>query len=260
MTAALKHLKSSDVPPLLPSDILATSDLTCTVQSSTDRRADKWSQRWQRDKNQVEAIVGSLRDIRSAAVEGERTPHLAGLSWRPTRGTWRFLSHSIQSRKNLCCCQVHSSVTMGVNNLSLDRPDLSFAAGSLARGMKSNTSTGFKRVGRHLRGVSGERSLSEPQTLLVLRRRPGTQIPLGSGGHVGFTLGQAWERGAGTIASSSGESEYCSLLRSSVHAFGMKANAERLVLWSDLHISHALRQQHGKRHICSTRIGQSPLH
>ena len=72
----------------------------------------------------------------------------------------------------------------------------------------------------------------------------------------GFTLGQAWERGAGTIASSSGESEYYSLFRSSVHAFGMKANAERLVLWSDLHISHALRQQRGARRTFESTVSR----
>ena len=42
------------------------------MQSSTDRRAEQWGQRWQRDKNQEEAIVGSMRDIRTAAVEEER--------------------------------------------------------------------------------------------------------------------------------------------------------------------------------------------
>ena len=41
----------------LPGDIsaTATSDPTCTVQSCADRRAEQWSQRWQRDKNQIEA-------------------------------------------------------------------------------------------------------------------------------------------------------------------------------------------------------------
>ena len=46
--------------------------LTCTLQSSTDRRAEQWSQRCQRDKKQIEAIVGSLRHIRTSAVEEER--------------------------------------------------------------------------------------------------------------------------------------------------------------------------------------------
>ena len=70
MTAAHKHLKSIEVPPPLPSDIpgTATSDLTCTVRSSTDRRAEQWSQQWQRDKNQMEAIVESMKDIRTATV------------------------------------------------------------------------------------------------------------------------------------------------------------------------------------------------
>ena len=84
MTAAHKHLKSSEIPPHLPTDIpaTATSDLTCTVLSSTDRRAEQWSQRWQRDKNQDEAIVGSMRDIRSAAVA-----EMCGMCfWRSLRG------------------------------------------------------------------------------------------------------------------------------------------------------------------------------
>ena len=50
---------------------------------------------------------------------------------------------------------LYRSVTMRVNYLSLDRPDLLFAAGSLARGMKSPTTEDLeelKRVGRFLRG------------------------------------------------------------------------------------------------------------
>ena len=47
----------------------------------------------------------------------------------------------------------HRSVTMRVNCLSLERPDLSFAAGSLAQGMNSHTAKDFgelERVGRYL--------------------------------------------------------------------------------------------------------------
>ena len=55
MTAPHKHLKSSEVPPPFPSDILATatSNLTCAVQSSTDRCAEQRSQRWQRAAPQL---------------------------------------------------------------------------------------------------------------------------------------------------------------------------------------------------------------
>ena len=64
--AKFHRLSPSDIP------VTARSDLTCTVQTSTDRRAEQWSQRRQLDKNQVEAIVGSVTDIRTAAVEEER--------------------------------------------------------------------------------------------------------------------------------------------------------------------------------------------
>ena len=60
------------------------------------------------------------------------------------------------------------SVTIRVNYLSLDRPDLSFAAGSLARGMKSHTTKDLEdltRVGRYLRGRPVGALVFEPQTL-----------------------------------------------------------------------------------------------
>ena len=41
---------------------------------------------------------------------------------------------------------LYKSVKMRVNCLSLDRPDLSLAAGSLTRGMKSPTTKGLKRT------------------------------------------------------------------------------------------------------------------
>ena len=50
------------------------------------------------------------------------------------------------------------SSTMRVNYLSVDGPDLSFAAGLLARGMKNPATKNFKelkRGGRYLRGATG---------------------------------------------------------------------------------------------------------
>ena len=58
---------------------------------------------------------------------------------------------------------------MRVNYLSLDRPDLSFAAGPLARGMKSPTTKDLeelKRVRRYSRGRPVLAIVFEPQTLL----------------------------------------------------------------------------------------------
>ena len=59
------------------------------------------------------------------------------------------------------------SVTVRFNYLNLDLPGLSFAAGFLARGMKSPTTKGLeelKRVGRHLRGLPVGAIEFEPQT------------------------------------------------------------------------------------------------
>ena len=84
-----------------------------------------------------------------------------------------------------------------VNYASLDRPDLSFAAGSLPRRMKSSTAKDLEeleRVWRYLRGrpvgaiVGG-----------VLRCRPcwrigNTQVPLWNGSSVEVVLDEAWER------------------------------------------------------------------
>ena len=66
---------------------------------------------------------------------------------------------------------------MRVNYLSLDRSDLSFAAGSLARGMKSPTTKDLeerKRVGRYLRERPAGAILFEPQNIAsrYLRERP----------------------------------------------------------------------------------------
>ena len=114
------------------------------------------------------------------------------------------------------------SVTMPVNLLSLDRPDLSFAAGSLARAMKSPTTKGLeelKRVGRYLRERSVGAIVFETQQFSysfggALRRRPCwrlgyAQIPLCHA----VMWGSHWiKHGSAvqsTIARSSGESEYC---------------------------------------------------
>ena len=74
MAAAHKHLKSSEISALLPSDIPATAtpDLTETAQSTTDRRVQQWSRRWQRDVDQLDAIAESMRDFHTAAVNEER--------------------------------------------------------------------------------------------------------------------------------------------------------------------------------------------
>ena len=64
---------------------------------------------------------------------------------------------------------LHRSFTMCVNYLSLDRPDLFVAAGSLARGMNSPTTKDLEeldRVGRYLRGPPVGAMVFEPQTLL----------------------------------------------------------------------------------------------
>ena len=61
---------------------------------------------------------------------------------------------------------VYKSDTMRVNYLSLDRPDLSFAASTLARGMTSPTTKDLeelKRVGPYLRGRPVGAIVFEPQ-------------------------------------------------------------------------------------------------
>ena len=62
---------------------------------------------------------------------------------------------------------LYRSVTMRVNFMSLDRPDLSFAAGSLARWMESPTAKDLEeleRVGRYLRERPVGAIVFEPQT------------------------------------------------------------------------------------------------
>lgn len=131
---------------------------------------------------------------------------------------------------------LYRSVTMRINYLSLDRPDLSFAAGSLARGMKTPTTKhleDLKRVGRYLRGRPVGTLIFEAQQLpgvlevfcdsdhagdLETRRsRSGMAVMWGS--HLikhGSTV-------QSTVSLSSGESEYYALLRASAHALGIKA-------------------------------------
>ena len=48
-----------------------------------------------------------------------------------------LVAKPVRSRKTFCCWQ--GAKPLNANYLSQDRPDLSFAAGSLARGMKSPT-------------------------------------------------------------------------------------------------------------------------
>ena len=93
--------------------------------------------------------------------------------------------------------KLYKSITMCVNNLSLDRPHLSFAARSLARGMKGPTRKDLeelKRVGRYLRGRQVGAIVFEPQTLLGVMEVFGdadlagdlgnSQVPFWNGTHV----------------------------------------------------------------------------
>ena len=122
---------------------------------------------------------------------------------------------------------LNRSVTMRENNLSLDRPDLSFAAGSLARGMKSPTTKDLEeltRVGRSLieRATVGA-NVFEPQSLLGVLEVFCDADHAGDLGTRESRSGEAvmWrahliKEGSAvqrTIALSSGESEYYTLLR-----------------------------------------------
>ena len=97
------------------------------------------------------------------------------------------------------------SGTIRVNYLTQDRPDLSFAAGSLARGMKSPTTKDLEElqhVGRYVRGRPSGAIVFEPQTwpgvLEVFWCRPcwrlgNAKIPIWNGSHVGSVFDQARE-------------------------------------------------------------------
>ena len=104
---------------------------------------------------------------------------------------------------------LYRSVTMRVNYSSLDRPDLSFAAGPLARGMKSRTTKKdlgeLKRAGRYLRGRPVGATVFEPQALLGVLKvfcdadhagDLGTRKSSSGMAVVGVTIDQAWEHGA----------------------------------------------------------------
>ena len=60
-----------------------------------------------------------------------------------------------------------------------------------------------------------------------------------------------------TIALSSGESDTYALLRSTAHAVGIKAMLNDRHYGVRMRDSHALRQQRGRRHVCSARLGEN---
>ena len=98
---------------------------------------------------------------------------------------------------------------------SLGCQDLSFAAGSLARGMKSLSTKTSRKSNVSDASCGGDQleqsCLSPRKSRLVMAVMRETHlIKHGSAVH-------------STIALSSGESEYCALFRSSVHALGIKA-------------------------------------
>ena len=64
--------------------------------------------------------------------------------------------------------KLYRSLVMRINYMAQDRPDLSYVAGSLARGMKAPTSKQWeelRRVGRYLRGHPVGALVFEPQEL-----------------------------------------------------------------------------------------------
>ena len=179
---------------------------------------------------------------------------------------WR----SVRSRKNFYCWQeqnlsddttFYRSVTVRVNFLSLDRPDLSFAAGSLG-GMKSPTTTDLeelKCVGRHLRG----------RPVGAISVRTANLMDAGHAGDLGTRKSQSgmevmWgahlikHRGAvqSTIALSSGESEILRVAQVVGPRAPNQSHVERLAVRSGVRDSHALRQECCKRHGCSTGTGE----
>ena len=179
-------------------------------------------------RNTMESARGS--SIRMATLDGNFVlkpcdpvdPTSGRAIWRQTR--WCFEIWDWGGQQSYSCGQVSElqllagakplnaedttvcrSVTMPVNLLSLDRPDLSFAAGSLARAMKSPTTRGLeelKRVGRYLRERSVGAIVFETQQFSYSfggALRPQTMLetwecanPALSCSHVGI----AWDRGA----------------------------------------------------------------
>ena len=151
---------------------------------------------------------------------------------------------------------------------------LSFAAGSLARGMKSPTTKDFeelKRLGPYLRGRPVGAIVCEPPTcpcvvevfcdadhageLVTRTSRSGVAVMWV---HTLIKHGSAVQS---TTALGSGESEYYALCTSSAHVLGLETmRSDRCCGVSELQNSHAWRQQRGRRHICSTRIGQQLSH
>ena len=132
----------------------------------------------QKEAKTSEPCTGKFHSDGNTAMEASflnRVIRWRGLSWRLARGTlrWCFAIRVWRSRFQLLTLvakrpkseelllqagskllhaqdsTLYKSITMRVNYLSLDRPDLSFAAGSLARGMKSPTT---KNLGSHSRG------------------------------------------------------------------------------------------------------------
>ena len=129
-----------------------------------------------------------------------------------------------------------SPVPMRVNYLFLDRPDLSFAAVSLARGMTSTTTRDLEELktccGRYLRRRLVGALVFKPQTLLVVLE---VFFDADHAGNLGTRKSNlewqsCWEHlikhvtaVQSTVALSSGESEHYALLRSSVYALRIKA-------------------------------------
>ena len=121
---------------------------------------------------------------------------------------------------------LNRSVTMRVNHLSMHRPDLSFAADSLARGMKSPTTKDLeelKRVGRYLRVRPVGAIVFEPQTLLGVLEvfcdadHAGDLGTPKSRSGVALMWGKHLVKQGSAVQSTralSGESEYYALLRS----------------------------------------------
>jgi hypothetical protein len=131
---------------------------------------------------------------------------------------------------------LYRSLVMRINYIGQDRPDLSYTAGSLAAGMKAPTTRHWeelKRAGRYLKGHPVGTLIFEPQAL------PGELETFCDADHAGDRETRRSRSGMAimwgkhllkhgscvqsTVALSSGESEYYSLLRASAHALGVKA-------------------------------------